>query len=204
METKINPNQINSEPIKVLNVVQTGTLTRDGAVFSGFSNNNYLDFGARIDKGILSLDNTTYIKNTKAILSSPYEIGISLIAYGGGTDFISQGDYIGGLQFGINGQMHLSISVESTYTVSDFTFDLNKKYFVKIVYDTTNYKGYVSETGFDDMTLVLTSSFGTTPTRNSNLFLGYYKDYSWNGEIDIANTYIKINGEYWWKGVETL
>lgn len=63
METLINPNQINSKPIKILNVVQTGTLTRDGAVFSGFSSSNYLRLGARVDKGILSLDSSTYFKN---------------------------------------------------------------------------------------------------------------------------------------------
>ena len=25
-----------------------------------------------------------------------------------------------------------------------------------------------------------------------------------NGSIDLSETYIKINGEYWWKGVETI
>ena len=56
METLINPNQILGGG-KILNVVETGALTRTGSVYSGFSSSNYLQLGDKVNGGYISLSN---------------------------------------------------------------------------------------------------------------------------------------------------
>ena len=204
METKINPNQINSNPIKILNVVQTGTLTRDGAVFSGFSNSNYLQLGARVDKGILSLDSSTYYKNCSNISDS-----IELIVK------IKTGSNLTPFQNIIGWDDTIDLYIENSYlkiwnasqntALVGWELSANSIYWIKVTINGTSKilsystDGVIySDVSTEDTTLAkyYTCRIGNGVSNSLNRpFLGF---------IYLDETYIKSNGEYWWKGVETI
>lgn len=224
METLINPNQIrdggSSKEIKILNVVQTGTLTRDGAVFSGFSRNNYLQLGARVDKGILSLDSSTYYKDLKTVLPTAdnwemvFKVKIGEIINDNQTIFSD------GWTNGYASWVHLynniltvglSVTTSDSYSIGEISgtsiFSEGDVVFVKWGFTGTK---YYLQSSLDGITWTnegeIPSEQKLTRTANINYHFGNNNttEFNWLGSIDIGGCYIKINGEYWWKGVETL
>lgn len=206
---------------KILNVVQTGALIREGTVFSGFSGSNYLQLGARVDKGILSLDSSTYIKNFGNVSrkANSWELvtkihfyrnssvvqmivdeslnsysGFAIVTTDDGTTpncmLLSLKDY--------NGTTIIS-DTRGTYEYLD-----NTDYWLKLVFTGTQYILSYSLDGENFTTDISITSdkkigigtliFGKS-SGNSNWHLQ-------DTTMDIAETYIKINGEYWWRGVE--
>lgn len=221
METLINPNQIrdggSSKEIKILNVVQTGTLQRDGAVFRGFSgNSNYLQLGARVDKGILSLDTSTYLKDLGGAIESAnsWEVIMSFTYV---TDTTHKQGIIGnavdyGTHLSINTseklEMQLSnassgsadIGVETGAT----TLVNGTKYWTKWEFTGSAYNLYLSTDGIT-YELEATKDSDAKINKRANWIIGIETPYrAFSGSIDIANAQIKINNELWWKGVETL
>lgn len=223
-ETLINPNQIadggSSKEIKILNVVQTGSLTRDGAVFSGFSgtanSGSYLKIGARVDKGILSLDSSTYYKYFELVTpnANSWEFVTKIHYVASSTQMqyifsekVRYGSYI---EIAPSGKIDLQVSnsnssadigvKEGTTVLTDGT-----DYFIKMEFTGSAYKASIST---DGQTWTEECSI-TSPekiTNRGNWVIGVEESNSryFLGNINIAETYIKVNGEYWWKGVETL
>lgn len=222
METLINPNQIRdggggSSNIKVLNVIQVGTLNKDGAVFSGFSeNNNYLSLGARVDKGILSLDSSTYFKYFEAITptadSWEFVTKIHYVASSTQRQYIftekaSYGTTLEILTSGVikfqvsNSDSSVDIGSEEGTTV----LTNNTDYWIKIEFTGSAYKAYISTDG-QTWNTECTITSPTKITNRGNWIIGVSQniDRYFLGSIDISESYIKANGEFWWKGVETL
>lgn len=206
--------------IKILNVVQTGTLTRDGAVFSGFSSRSYLQCGARVDNGILSLDSSTYIKNVAPILTNAdnWEIMTKICL----TDYTmpSAGYLIVYGQISTpracpelairSSDVIFSVSADASTWLyglrADYVFTLNKWYYLKTFFDGTKYGFEIYD---EDMTLV-SSVYQESTTKilvTQNISWGRDTDDNVSfgvNKIDMENTYIKANNETVWKGVETL
>lgn len=204
METLINPKQILGAGTKILNVVQIGTLNRDGAVFSGFSNSNYLQLGARVDKGILSLDSSTYYKNCNNISDS-----IELIVK------IKTGSNLTPFQNIIGWDDTIDLYIENSYlkiwnasqniALVGWELSQNSIYWIKV-----NINGTFKTLSYstDGITYSNVSTEDTTLEKYSICRIGNGVSNSLTrpflGSIDINETYIKSNGEYWWKGVETI
>lgn len=221
--TQINLSQIDSK-LKILNVVQTGTLTRDGAVFSGFSSNGYLRLGARVDKGILSLDSSTYVKDfTGFYNANTIEINGS---------FVCTAQQTGGLaaQYPMAGTSNkngiyvelknkddivtfaVAIGDGTNYVYSteqDISF--NTKYYFRISCSIENniltFTTYLNTDGqtYDNTTKISTDTI-TSPVISGITIgtLNWTSNYDLRGSVDIADWSIKKNGEFWWKGVETI
>lgn len=209
-----------SKEIKILNVVQTGTLTRDGAVFSGFSGYSSLEVGAKLDKGILSLDSSSCLKDVGYALTNAdtWEIGtyIYLVDY---TMPSSNFRAIYGQKNTNRATPELTITTSTmAFSVAnnlsawlyqliiDIVFDLNKWYYIKTFFDGTKYGLEI----YNENNILVASKYKNSTTKvvaTENIRWGSdtggSSDFGQN-RIDIEKTYIKINGEYWWKGVETL
>lgn len=200
-----------SKEIKILNVVQNGTLYRDGAVFSGFSSSNYLRCGARVDKGILSLDSSTYVKNFTPILTADnwkikskiyhkldttqssnaqalLSIGNSWLLVGNTIAFY--------LQQNNTQLMTLTLEGADTY--------YNSILQVELIYSNVN--GYTLNLYDDNNVLLLTDSNSLTTNIFSSdirLGVGVSSRYLFD-DLYINDCSIEINNEIVWKGVETL
>lgn len=207
--------------IKILNVVQTGTLYRNGAKFGGFDGSNYLTLGARVDNGILSVDNNTSYKNILEL--SQADDWEFVIKFKTPDTFVKQGiTYYGWTLWYqaenqwtlyIDRTAKLTLYINGIYAVSENSLVEDTVYYIKLKYSysESTYKLYLSTTGeFNgEETLEITIN-DQTKIPNKIIIFGRYEtsnDYSYTttvGYIDMEGTYIKINGEYWWKGVETL
>ena len=206
-----------SKEIKILNVIQTGTLTRDGAMFSGFSTSNYLQLGARVDKGILSLDSSTYTKDFGLVASQAdsWEIVFKIknVVYSGDNQALFTLNTNTGNQFmlsanGAGAFMLLSgtgsswdINFSANYTMVD-----NQDYYIKFFFDGENY-GIGFSTDGTNYTQETTPSSWKMTSRNAQYKIGSLQSLSavnFRGKVYLEESYIKINGEFWWKGVETI
>jgi hypothetical protein len=82
--------------------------------------------------------------------------------------------------------------------------DYNVWYYGKLTYDGSTYNLYIST---DNESWTLCDSVSSTKTlapTNGNLLIGTNgADPLYNGSIDLSESYIKINGEYWWAGFYT-
>ncbi len=205
-----------SKEIKILNVVQTGTLTRDGAVISGFSTNNYLQLGARVDNGILSLDSSTYIKDFDFAVSQAdnWEIVFKIknVVYSGDSQALFTLNTNTGNQFMLSANgagAFMLLSAGSSWDINfstNYTMVDNQDYYIKYFFDGENY-GIGFSTDGTNYTQETTPSSWKMTLRNAQYKIGSLQSIStvnFKGKIYLEESYIKINGEYWWKGVETL
>lgn len=210
-----------SKEIKILNVVQNGSLYRsDGTKFTNFSGSNYLTIGGVVQNGIFSqtqnvlhfgdffasadsweingsfkFEDTTLNEYETFFTGSADKTGVYL-QYLGNTSQIS-------IDYAINGNW-------ITRVISD-TLTKGSKYYFRIVFNGEDYKFYLNTDGqtYDNTTLKDTyinavkitdtdyceiGRNGTTSSRNPAVHC----------EIDIADWNIKKNGEIWLKGVEIL
>lgn len=223
METKINPNQINSKPIKILNVIQTGTLTRNEGKFGGFSSSNYLSIGKPTE--ILSLDSGNVAKKdiTPLTQADDWEF---VVKFKTPNDFHKSEQYYGWeiWQYQSNyweqyiaSSKKINTYIDRQDKIGDTVLVENTIYYVKTTfsYSQSTYKVYLSTTGEFAGEETLEASFDNIQKRipfyylSQTIVFGYNSDtrYAYSttvGYLDMEGTYIKINGEYWWQGVETL
>lgn len=88
------------------------------------------------------------------------------------------------------------------------TISTGKKYWVKVEYDGTNLKGYLSTNG-SDYTLCLNEEIAIPATASTNnitalgLYVANEKTLPLNGSIDLKESYININGQRIWSGATT-
>lgn len=204
-----------NKEIKILNVVQTGTLTRDGAVFSGFSGSNYLAIGGVVDNNILAITNNANYKSLDTIFSNDFEIN-------GSADNVltkattqsclfccqTQSKGIVILVTNANGYIRFNLYYNSNNNSITTTIQSEKVYF-RLKKVGTNYKFYVNTDGqtYDSSTLVNEQTVTEDLSASKRYYIGiciYYSSIICHCDIDLTDWNIKVNGEYWWKGVETL
>ena len=88
------------------------------------------------------------------------------------------------------------------------TISTGKKYWVKVEYDGTNLKGYLSTNG-SDYTLCLNEEIAIPATASTNnitalgLYVANEKTLPLNGSIDLKESYININSQRIWSGATT-
>lgn len=116
-------------------------------------------------------------------------------------------DYVGGLGCNVNG-FHVIVSRSSqgdtlSYSINDLTE--GEFYSIKVQFTGTQ---YIISLSSDGETWVVKHTENSETNINPQRFIigAFIEDSnsSCNSPIDLEGCYIKINGEYWWKGVETL
>lgn len=214
-ETSINSNQLRGDGIKILNVVQTGTLTRDGAVFSGFSTSKYLELGARFDKGILSVDSPSCKKDFGSIVETAdsweilFKIKTPIASNTEQGIFINNANWASALWFNtVNLTLSLSNSGSQvdigTISINAETYS-NTAIYVQAKFDGTKYYLTILDENKDVLATDSLTSNTKLINRDVDWLIGTFgSGRKFQGSIDVSESYIKINGEYWWKGVETL
>lgn len=208
-ETQINQNQIVG--VKILNVVQTGTLTRDGAIFSGFSGDDYLTFGARVDKGILSLDSSTYVKDFGAMTetANTWEMVWKFSHKSNNAGVIFACNVSEGNQLVAGDNLELDLSNESgNWSIGEVTgtttLTIDTIYWVKVEFTGTAYIMSLSTDG-TNFTTEATIISSTKLTNRAVYLIGKNSGgYPLGEDLDLSGCYVKADGEYWWKGVETI
>jgi hypothetical protein len=216
METLINPNQINSKPIKILNVVQTGTLTRNGAVYSGFSSSNYLQLGDIVNSEYVSLGNNvkdfglaiSTADSWELVFKTKYkDINPEQVFLGEGFPSLNYGSWLGIFNSKIAMRLYASDDAGSAISVIEGTTTLieNNTYYCKYKFENNIYSLLLSTDGVT-YNLENSNENATKESRKKSWTIGIYQiTYPLPiDNIDLSESYIKINGEYWWKGVETL
>lgn len=227
-ETLINPNQINgggsSGNVSVLNIIQDGSnagnLIRNGAIVDGFSQYSYLKIGAMLDKGILSLTQNTYTKNfgEKLKTANSFEI-VFLCNYKSKTAtkqffFGEKGSWASriGIESGnVTIQLNFTGGQNSGSLITangSYTFTEGADYYWKVTFDGSAYTLAIKGKNDDSYTTVATISDNTKFSTGREWIIGYVdtndSNNEWGSYIDFSESYIKIDGEYWWKGVESL
>ena len=192
------PQDINLE-LDSINVTVVGSPTFNNGVVSGFSTSNYL----KIDKAfsgsqkweVLLKFNTSGTYNGNKVLFD-----------------VSNNSSIRAITMYITSAMKMKIGLSNSAssnnirseTETNYTFVANKDYQYKLSFDGSVYKGevydYDTESWIEDLLLE-----NSTPVYTSNLIMigcwqGLSSGTEYAGSIDIANSYIKVNDEIWWKG----
>lgn len=201
-QTLINPNQIRNWP--KINVIETGNLTRNNYSYSGFVNKNtYLSLTeiTQNNKYLICKDKSFF-----NLSSNNIEIVIN----------VTTGSSLSGLQnifftttgmtdcFVLDTKLGIWLNQSSSF-MDCGTISTNTEYYVKIIIDGSTRKISYSTDGIsyiNEQTGAENSDF----TKNNKIILGSSpdEDRAWTGSIDLSKSYIKVDGEYWWKGVETL
>lgn len=104
----------------------------------------------------------------------------------------------------------LNNTANSTYfgtLYSETVLEEGKSYWLKLEFTGTEYKLLLSENGIDwTLEASMTSSTKLTYGSSDNWHIGwnYHSSSSYHyplkSELNLAESYIKINGEFWWKG----
>lgn len=103
-------------------------------------------------------------------------------------------------------EVHLSTSTSSFNIVSALTsraLTANTTYWFKIEFTGSAYNLYLSTDGsvYDLEATKATSTAFVFPTTT---FIGRHRDTAWKGSIDLSKSYIKINGQDWWRGTRVV
>lgn len=225
METLINPNQIRDgeSSKKIVNIVENGTLARNGSVYSGFDSSNYLTIGGIYNGGIFSPNEKVQsfanffssadsweingsfvlgnITNNQMILSINTNEDKGVAFYYN----YNSSNPTNTLKCSFFTQAILSIETESNYITT------NTKYYFKVQFTGSEYKVYLNTDGetYDNTTLVGSETNANKCYDVNELRIGKSP---WSGvgslnsdaEIDLADWNIKKNGELFWQGIETF
>lgn len=181
------------------NVVGSPTITSDGVV-SGFSASQYLTIPESVP--LATADNwEQVVKFTYVHISNGHQGLIATNNSAGGEDLL--GIYSGGFPCFWAGK----VSSNTNLFVIKGTKPLveGKTYWIKAVFTGNEYLLYLSETGEFNGEETLEGTYSSTTKLISRVhYIGTttISGYSYNpkGSIDLSQSYIKINGEYWWTG----
>lgn len=213
---KFRPEYISaSKEIKILNVTQAGTLARDGSVYSGFSHSNYLQSGDVLNGTYFALpiqvknfgDIVTAVNTWEFVAKFKYKQYSAMQTIWG-----QDGSW--GCNVGINENGYLKWQFgndddgeDVQYIIDNDALVDDTDYFIKILFDGTKYEMLKSTNG-TSWTSIGTITTTQKITRNEGWRLGsYYSNsafYLRDTTLDIADCYIKVDDEYWWKGIETI
>lgn len=207
-ETLINPNQI-AGATKILNVVENGSLTRNGAVYSGFSSSNYLQLGNIVDNGYISLSNN--VKDFGAMTESAdsWEMVFKFKHISSEVGVLFACDVSEGSQIVISSSVELDLSNSSgNWSIGSATgtttLEIGTTYWLKIEFTGDAYVLSLSTDGIN-YTIEITISSSTKLTNRGDYVIGKNNGgYPLKDDLFIEGCSIKADSEYWWKGVENL
>lgn len=213
----------NSSGGKVLNIKPNQAdvvLNIDGAKVSGFAYNRYVLPTSSVDKGVLNFLNSFKDFGKAVKTADSFEI-VFLCNYKSQTEQYFFGEKESwASRIGINNnKVHFQLNFTgndggSQYVFSaegDYDFTENSDYYFKFEFDGTKYTISVKEKSEENYTLVATLNDDTKITGERTWIIGtadpavtIFDLNNWASYIDFAGCSIMIDGEYWWKGVETL
>ena len=186
-------NSFNSAyPVNTVNCTTVGTLTENNGVVSGFSDANHLELNETLNVGDNNWEMVFKIKTPT--------IGTAQ-DWGGHSSLADQ----------LGMSLYLSADGYASYNIGDtawliqprFASNLlsNTWYWFKAKYENDTYYAYYSTDGITyTLTQSVTHSYKLQPV---NMWLGDYVTggTAWfQGEIDLKECYIKIDGLTWWRG----
>jgi hypothetical protein len=212
METLINPNQIAGR--KIVNIYQTGVLTRYGSVVTSFSDSNYFSTSARLDERILCIDNVNQ-KSIKPMLDADnWEMNVkikfsSLTKTAQGIiSPVTDMCFIHLETYNYNKLSLLLSTTSGSYNHTeqpiDYTVQTDTWYWIKFSFDSEKYVLKISTDGTNYTTLVEISDTNKPTYSEIRYARSYPSGRSLDGEIDLQETNIKVDGELFWQGIETF
>lgn len=188
--------QVDTKYLDTTSYTLIGTPTRDNGIISNFSSDNYLRLNEVFNPG-----NNTWEIASKIYTTSSTEQGIFGNTSGDLYKTFIIGIYKSPLNFAIaltsNGSSWDIANTRGTHTVV-----LNKWYWIKLKFTGSSYEFYYSEDGINWVLDINIQSSASLLNSNTNNVLGYNNygsPYPFIGNIDLFETYIKIDNEYWFK-----
>ena len=184
----------NTEP----NATVVGSPTITDNVVSGFSSSNYLTAPEVFNPGtspwemVWSITTSNDFSTTYQEIFAQANVGTAAVdGYDLRTDLGRIGLY-----------------VDEEYYLSTTTFQNNTKYLIKMEYTGSFYKlSYSTDNGTNWIEDFNIASTGIgTPNLSTPQYIGKWgyniSPNPFKGSIDLSQSYIKINGKYWWKGTK--
>lgn len=179
------------------NFTPRGSIKLFGNTVSNFSNDSYLalpqtfnpgnkpwEMVFKVNTGLLNSSTNCWIVGNNphpyssvvfGFTSGSYKSCVYLSSYGSGWD--------------------MAVGVSGSYT-----YELHKNYWIKMEFTGTQYILSYSKDGVEYIQDIIINQ--TTPIKSGNpLLIGSHENNSsyFSGTVDLSETYIKIDGEIWWK-----
>lgn len=195
VEERRNPKDI---PARA-NVTKVGNVIDEGGVLSGFSSSNYA-LSTKIPTNVASYEICTKFTITSAATVSQQGI----FANSENNRCTPQITY--NLSDGVSTVCALHPIDRDTWTDNlFFPVEVNKTYYVKIIWDGSLFSMYCKEDESDTWTLagqreVTTIYWTQVMGIGINGTANYYP---FSGSIDLNGTYINIDGQRWWSGMKS-
>lgn len=192
----ITKQQVETKYLDTTQYTSIGTPTIVNGIISNFSSANYLQLNEIFNPG-----NNTWEIVSKIYTKSSVEQGIFGNVSGDIYKTFGISIYASPLNFAIsltsNGSSWDIANTRGTHTVA-----LNKWYWIKLKFTGSTYEFYYSEDGINWVLDINIQSSASLLNSNTNNVLGYNNygsPYPFVGNIDLFETYIKIDNEYWFK-----
>lgn len=194
-EEKRNPKDI---PARA-NVTKVGNVIDEGGVLSGFSSSNYA-LSTKIPTNVASYEICTKFTITSAATVNQQGI----FASSENNRCTPQITY--NLSDGVSTVCALHPIDRDTWTDNlFFPVEVNKTYYVKIIWDGSLFSMYYKEDESD--TWILAGQIEVTTiywTQVMGIGInGFANYYPFSGSIDLNGTYINIDGQRWWSGMKS-
>lgn len=182
------------------NVTIYGSPTINGHVFSNFSGSNYLKtIPAQFTEQTATADNWEMVFKIKYVADSSAYQNI----------WIQGAAYATKLTIETDGKAQLYVNNSGTSTAIGWaktsTLTNGNTYWIKAEFTGTAYNIYLSTDGVNWEAGETISSSTKITDRGINSVGANINDGTnykqFKGEIDLSESYIKVNGEYWWKGI---
>lgn len=194
----------NTEPNAT--VVGSPTITGQGVV-SGFSTSNYLSLpetfapvsGNVWEIGFKVTTGSNVTTQQTVLGCTPPNCGGMWL--GLGRSSTAKFDFSAGSGTSSSSDWNIASHVAGSTTITT-----NTTYYIKIVFTGSEYKVLISTNNIDWITDISATS-SVVPSAYTNrigIVLSGVSSYvhPWLGSIDLSESYIKINGKYWWKGTK--
>lgn len=176
------------------NVNIVGNLTNNNGILSNFSTGNYAKLPTNFNPS-----NNSWEIVFKFTTGNNFSSEVCIVSQ---TDTSWNGLKLdidsGHLWFAVNFTDNTSGSI-----TSNTILNTNTTYYVKIIYNTTNYRMFISTDGIN-FTLDETLASSKVISIPDDFTIGWMKcapSRYFNGSIDLNGSYIKINNMLWWQGV---
>lgn len=179
------------------NVNIVGNLTNNNGILSDFSTGNYAKLPTNFNPS-----NNSWEIVFKFTTGNNFSSEVCIVSQ---TDTSWNGLKLdidsGHLWFAVNFTDNTSGSI-----TSNTILNTNTTYYVKIIYNTTNYRMFISTDGIN-FTLDETLASSKVISIPDDFTIGWMKcapSRYFNGTIDLNECYIKLNRAIWWRGVSNI
>lgn len=175
---------------KASNVTKVGSLTDNNGVLSGFSTSNYATLPNSVSLGS---NFEICVKVTTATFTSTQQDFIS----GVGNPFIALGITTGNI-------LNFNIGDGSSWlapTITDDSISENTTYWFKIIFNGNKYSLLKSTDNESFTEVAYLDSTSTIPNCLIQFGIDRGRTLAFYGSVDLNESYININGQRWWTGV---